>query len=162
MKVESWVRVLLIPNKNELEDVSQEVFVKVFRNLNKYRGDAKFSTWIGKITYNRCVDYLSRKKIPVTDSDFDSVATYVADDGKTPDDITNDGNVSDILRAEIDRLPPQLGTILALYHLEEMSYAEIGDILKMPDGTVKSYLFRGRKLLKERLMSKYNIEELWQ
>ncbi|MFH2036025.1 MAG: sigma-70 family RNA polymerase sigma factor [Candidatus Zixiibacteriota bacterium] len=152
----------MIPEKDELEDLCQEVFVKVYQNLEKYRGDAKFSTWIGRITYNRCVDHLNRKQIPVSDDDFENSLTYLPDDKSTPNDNMEKGQVSALIQQEVDSLPPQLGVIVVLYHLQEMSYAEIGKILDMPDGTVKSYLFRGRKLLKERLLSKYNIEEFWQ
>ena len=61
---------------------------------------------------------------------------------------------------EIDRLPVLYGTILSLYHLEEMSYREIADVMQLPEGTVKSYLFRARKMLKERLSSAYAEEDL--
>ena len=58
-------------------------------------------------------------------------------------------------------LPIHYKTIITLYHLEEMSYREIGGIMNLPEGTVKSYLFRGRRLLKNRLMEKYQPEDLW-
>ncbi len=59
-------------------------------------------------------------------------------------------------------MPRMFRTVLTLYHLDQMSYAEIGYITNFPDGTVKSYLFRARKMLRERLLSKYTAEELWQ
>ncbi len=65
------------------------------------------------------------------------------------------------VRCEIDRLPVHYRAVLTLYHLDSMSYAEIADIVGLPEGTVKSHLFRGRKLLKERLTEKYSVEELW-
>ena len=152
----------MIPEKDDFEDLCQEVFLKVYSNLSKFRGDAKLSTWIGRIAYNRCVDYLNRNQIDVSNGDFEDQMTYIADEKATPDSNMQTDEISELIRAEIDSLPPKLGTIIALYHIEEMSYIEIGKILNMPDGTVKSYLFRGRKLLKERLMSKYSEEELWQ
>jgi RNA polymerase sigma factor (sigma-70 family) len=61
---------------------------------------------------------------------------------------------------EIDKLPTIYGTIVSLFHLHDMSYADIADILSLPDGTVKSYLFRARQMLKERMMARYSQEEL--
>jgi RNA polymerase sigma-70 factor (ECF subfamily) len=152
----------MIPASEEFEDICQEVFIKVYKSLKTYRGDARLSTWIGRITYNRCIDYLNRKKIPIIEDDLSTAADYIADNSEGPDSRAELANTAEAVRFEIDRLPPRVGTIVALYHLEDMSYAEIGEILNMPDGTVKSYLFRGRKLLRDRLTSKYNIEELWQ
>ena len=65
-----------------------------------------------------------------------------------------------MLQEEISNLPVQFRTIVTLYHLDELSYAEIGDVMSMPEGTVKNYLFRARRLLRERLTAKYKEEEL--
>ncbi|MCB0296766.1 MAG: sigma-70 family RNA polymerase sigma factor, partial [Calditrichaeota bacterium] len=65
------------------------------------------------------------------------------------------------LHEEIAQLPVQYRAILTLYHMDDLSYQEIGEIMSLPDGTVKSYLFRARKLLKERIIEKYPAEELW-
>jgi len=151
----------MVPNRGDREDICQEVFMKVYKNLSRFRGESKLSTWIAKIAYNRCFDYLGTKKIPVVNESFDDTIA-IPDDNSTPD---RDAELSDIsirLRSEIEDLPPQSRVIITLYHLDELSYAEIGQILKLPEGTVKSHLFRSRKLLKRRLLSKYNKEELWQ
>ena len=67
----------------------------------------------------------------------------------------------EILNDEIKKLPIQQKTIITLYHLDEMSYKEIGEIMNLPEGTVKSYLFRARKTLKEQLLQKYQKEEIY-
>ncbi|MDD3731275.1 MAG: sigma-70 family RNA polymerase sigma factor [candidate division Zixibacteria bacterium] len=72
-----------------------------------------------------------------------------------------DRNLAYRLCQEIDELPVSYGLILSLYHLQEMTYKEISDILSMPEGTVKSYLFRARKLLKDRLVKNYCREDIW-
>ena len=79
----------------------------------------------------------------------------------SPDGFVQEQDLTFRLQNEITKLPVQFKTILTLYHLEEMSYAEIAKITGLPDGTVKSYLFRARKLLKEKLIAKYQQEELW-
>ncbi len=79
---------------------------------------------------------------------------------KRPDEITGEKETSMLLENEISRLPVTFRTILTLYHLDEMSYAQITEAMGLPEGTVKSYLFRARKLLKERLKTKYQPEDL--
>jgi RNA polymerase sigma-70 factor (ECF subfamily) len=149
----------MIPDATEREDVCQEVFVKVYKSLKSYRGEAKLSTWIGRITHNRCVDYLSKKNLPVADEEFEETARRIPDDTPSPDDKAEKGELAVMVQREIDQLPVRYGMILALYHLHDMSYNEISGVLKIPEGTVKSYLFRGRKILKERLLERYNKEE---
>ena len=78
----------------------------------------------------------------------------------TPEQFAAETDLNSRLHEEIEKLPVQFRTILTLYHLDEMSYAEIAEIMDMSDGTVKSYLFRARKQLKERLTAKYELEEL--
>jgi len=70
-------------------------------------------------------------------------------DTETPESVVTESDLNEHIRALIDRLPIQYRTIVTLYHLEEMSYAEIGAIMELPEGTVKSYLFRARAILKE-------------
>jgi RNA polymerase sigma-70 factor (ECF subfamily) len=78
-----------------------------------------------------------------------------------PDEAAEERDVSLRLRIEIERLPPAYRTILTLYHLDEMSYNEIGAIMGIPEGTVKSHLFRARKHLRARLLARYRREDLW-
>lgn len=154
----------MVPDRTVVEDLCQDVFIKVYQNLGSFKFESKLSTWIARIAYNTTLNYLEKKKVPVFAdiSDDDSFsADTVKGDSATPEEFTTGRNTADLVREEIDALPPQYGVILALYHLEDMSYDEIGNITGMPAGTVKSHLFRGRKLLKERLMTKYNKEELW-
>lgn len=83
-------------------------------------------------------------------------------DPRVATELTAEGNdVAIKISTEIDELPVIYGTILSLFHLQEMRYSEIAAILSMPEGTVKSYLFRARRMLKERLSVRYSLEELW-
>lgn len=154
----------MVADRTIVEDLCQDVFIKVYQNLGSFKFESKLSTWIARIAYNTTLNYLEKKKVPVfsdiSDDDSFSPDTVIGDSG-TPEDYTTGRNTADLVREEIDALPPQYGIILALYHLEDMTYEEIGNITGMPAGTVKSHLFRGRKLLKESLMAKYKKEELW-
>ncbi len=153
----------MIPNETDREDLSQDVFMRVYRNLGRFEFRSKLSTWIARITYNTCGNYLEKKKIPLYEDlareqeTIDSCASR----SPLPDEYVEKQEISERLREEIDMLPIQYKTIITLYHLDEMSYTEIGGIMKLPEGTVKSYLFRARKLLKERLTARFQPEELW-
>jgi RNA polymerase sigma factor (sigma-70 family) len=152
----------MIPKQADREDICQDVFMQVYQNLGNFKFESKLSTWIAKIAYNRCINYLEKKKIPLFDdlsSEEESFETQ-SEDSIAPDTFTEYQDRSFRLQQEIEQLPMQFRAILTLYHLDEMKYNEIAEIFGLPEGTVKSYLFRARKLLKERLMKKYVVEEL--
>ena len=146
------------------EDICQEVFVKVFQKLGSFKFESKLSTWIATIAYNTSLNYLEKKRVPLVDDLMpeENGLERLAVDTFSPEDCADRRNLSEVLIEEIDKLPVQYGTILVLYHLEEMPYREISEITGLPDGTVKSHLFRARKLLKDRLLAKYKMEDLCQ
>ena len=153
----------MVGDRQDREDLCQEVFVRVYRNLPNFRREAKLSTWIARIAYNIGLSFVEKKNVPLVDEtaldyeDTDMDMPLVA----TPDVITEQKAISGLVRDEIDKLPVYYKTALTLYHLDGMSYNEITDIMKVPEGTIKSYIFRGRKLLKERLLARYSREDLW-
>ena len=152
----------MIPNTYDREDICQDVFLKAYKHLATFRFECKLSTWIGKIAYTTCINFLQKKKIELYE---DCVADYQSMDTITGSQITPDLHIekSDIatrVKSEIEALPPNYRTILTLFHIDQMSYTEISSIMGLPEGTVKSYLFRARQQLKERLLSKYEEEEL--
>ena len=145
----------LIQRHDELEDVCQEVFLKVYQNLGKYRNECKLSTWIATIAYNTSINYLRKFKKGDEVNPDDSAALrnltdYRADDFEKAD-------LHRYLRDQIELLPVHYRTVLTLFHLEEFSYQEIEQITGMPEGTIKSYLFRAKALLKEKL--KFVVDE---
>lgn len=136
--------------------------MKIYQNLSSFRSESKLSTWIAKIAYNTCINYSEKRKLPLWD-DLPSQAQTpgsLQDRGGQPDCFTEEKEITIHLHSEIEKLPVHFRTILTLYHLDGMSYDEIGKITGMPEGTVKSYLFRARRLLKERLLAKYQPEDL--
>lgn len=153
----------MIFNQADREDICQDVFVKVYQNLKEFNFESKLSTWIAKIAYNTCINYLEKKKVLLMDdltSEGQSLDRCSADD-ILPDESVEKNDLSFRLQAEMEKMPVHFRTILTLYHLDEMSYCEISEIMQLPEGTVKSYLFRARRLLKKKLLSKYQKEELW-
>lgn len=145
----------LIQRQDELEDVCQEVFLKVYQNIGKYRNECKLSTWIATIAYNSSINYLRKYKKGDMISSEDLLSMPVVPDSKTVDFERMDFH--QYIRDQIELLPVQYRTVLTLFHLEEFSYQEIEQITGMPEGTVKSYLFRAKALLKEKL--KFVVDE---
>jgi RNA polymerase sigma-70 factor (ECF subfamily) len=139
----------LIQRQDELEDVCQEVFLKVYQNLGKYRNECKLSTWIATIAYNTSINYLRKFKKGNEVNPDDSVALRNLTDFNSVDYEKID--LHRYIREQIENLPVQYRTVITLFHLEEFSYQEIEQITGMPEGTVKSYLFRAKALLKEKL-----------
>ncbi len=152
----------MVSNVTEREDLCQEVFLKVYQNLHQFRFQSKLSTWIGRIAYNTCINFYEKKKMPLI-GDFDLAweTEYHASSGDSLPNLSAERNqTAGLLHVEIDKMPANFRTILTLFHLDGLSYSEIGKIMQLPEGTVKSHLFRARKHLKERLVKKYQPEEL--
>jgi RNA polymerase sigma factor (sigma-70 family) len=152
-----------VSRRADAEDVCQEVFLRVCQGLPGFRYESKMSTWVARIAYNACINHLQKKRevllddLPGNEYGVDGVPASHA----RPDECSERADLAERLEAEIRKLPPQFRTILTLFHLEDMNYREIGEVMNMPEGTVKSYLFRARKQLRERLIKKYGEEGLW-
>lgn len=152
-------------NQYYLEEVCQEIFIKVFQSLSQFQFKSKLSTWIGKIAYNHCINFLKKNSKYSNTNLIEEV-----DDNRFSGDVFDNQIVSvekvfesneifSLINSKINQLPEIYQTILNLFHIQEMSYSEISEILELPEGTVKSYLFRSRKLLKQKLLSSYKEEE---
>lgn len=151
----------MVTGNEDREDVCQEVFLRVFRGLESFKFESKLSTWIARIAYNASVSYLARRKSSEENGQSDAELQTCTEPGHNPAARTERSDLRTRLNAEIEQLPTIYRVAITLYHLEECKYEEIAEIMKLPIGTVKSHLFRGRKMLKERLLSKYSREEIW-
>jgi RNA polymerase sigma-70 factor (ECF subfamily) len=158
----------LVDNREDRRDLAQDVYLKVFASLNGFRFQSKLSTWIAQITYNTCLSYIEKKKLVLSgefypsDNPAEDAVTREVEDESTPGIESNifQKQQTAILKAEIDKLPPLFRTLIVLFHQEQLSYDEIGMITGLPAGTLKSYLYRARKILKMNLLSVYKKEEL--
>jgi RNA polymerase sigma-70 factor, ECF subfamily len=129
-----------------LDDLTQDVFLKVHRNLAKFRGDAQFSTWIFRIAYNVCQDYHRRKgrsnkvvRLPVEDLPISA-----------PDaEILSRLDRQELVSRALETLTPDHRAVVVLHDLQEKPQEEVAQILEVPVGTIKSRLFYGRRKLKE-------------
>lgn len=161
-KLVSHIVFRMISNESDREDICQDVFIKVYQGLPSFRFQSRVSTWIGRIAYNTSLSYIEKMRLPLYKDIYpeEREIDEVCDHGARPDIFTESRDLANNIAGEIDKLPVIYGTILSLYHLEEMTYKEIATIMKLPDGTVKSYLFRARNMLKDRLLSRFRREEL--
>ena len=141
----------------DCEDVCQEVFLKVYQKLPSFRFESKLSTWIATVAYRTALTHTQRQKSLVLSTIDEEVTQKAAfSDPNTLDKQA----VYQYIHLQIAQLPVHYRVVLTLYHLEEKSYAEIQAITGMPKGTVKNYLFRARKLLKDKLLTHFSSEEL--
>lgn len=131
-------------NSALVDDIAQEVFITVYRNLKYFRFESQFTTWLYRITVNRCKDYLRKMNVRRIFSPLEEGNEVT--EFTTP---TENKDVSQIVMDAISKLPVKLRMPLILKDIEGFSYQEIADTLKCEMGTVKSRIFRGREKLKE-------------
>jgi len=151
----------MIPDAEDRKDVVQDVYMKAFHHLGNFQFKAKLSTWIAQIAYNTCLHYLRKKKpsllhdLQQGDEQEEQAATPTG-----PEALLFQQELTATLTAAIEQLPPVYKTIITLYHNQDLSYEEIAAITQLPQGTLKSYLFRARKILKDKLLLRYQNNEL--
>ncbi len=148
-----------VGRRDEAEDMTQEVFVQVFKAIGSFRGDAKLSTWVYRIAVNLCknrVKYLARRHADAQDefepvaerSGMESAKGVTYGDVARPDDMVAGYQMENIVQACIAKLEPDFREALVLRDVENLTYDEIADITGLASGTVKSRIHRARVMLK--------------
>lgn len=150
----------MLNNRQESEDVVQDTFLRVYKNLDRYDETLKFSTWIYRIATNLCIDRL-RKRKPVYSLDAESNEhegldgySMIPSDGKTPETELLLSDTQRIIHQAIETLPPKYKTVMTLRYMQDLSLQEIGDIMDMPVTTIKTRVHRGREFLRKKLEHK--------
>ena len=161
-----------IANDGDRKDIAQDIYLKAYQKLPTFKFQSKLSTWIAQISYNTCIDHLRKKKLVLLQNGFEEKEIFPENEmldvmnaakgisAEAADTVVMEKNISVILKTGIAKLPTVYKTLITLYHNEELSYDEIGQITGLPAGTVKSYLFRARKELKNHLLLQYKKEDL--
>lgn len=138
----------LLGDAADAEDTAQEAFLKAFRGLAGFRGDAKFSTWLYRITVNLCADHARRSRRP------DRRARTIDDAGEIPDGRMDPegGLLADEERKAVERavmgLEERYRSVVVLHYYQKLSYEEIATVLGMPLKTVETRLYRARRMLR--------------
>lgn len=151
----------MIPDREERRDIAQDIYLKVYQKLDNFRFQSKLSTWIARIAFNTCINHLEKRRSSLfrddpPDSELENENRPEYMDMNDMEENLLDAELVTLLESEIERLPPLYRLLVTLFHHQELSYAEITEIVGLPEGTVKSYLFRARKTLRQRLQMIYN------
>ena len=147
-----------IRDATEVEDVTQEAFIKAYRALPSFRGDSAFYTWLYRIGINTAKNYLVAlgRRAPTT-TDIDSEEAEGFEDGdqlrdlNTPENQMMSRQVAETVNQTLEELPEELRTAITLREIEGLSYEDIANIMNCPIGTVRSRIFRAREAIAERL-----------
>jgi RNA polymerase sigma-70 factor, ECF subfamily len=147
-----------IRDPTEVEDVTQEAFIKAYRALPSFRGDSAFYTWLYRIGINTAKNYLVAmgRRAPTT-TDIDSEEAEGFEDGdqlrdlNTPENEMMSRQVAETVNQTLEELPEELRTAITLREIEGLSYEDIAKIMNCPIGTVRSRIFRAREAIAERL-----------
>lgn len=146
----------MVGNESIAEDLYQEVFFRIIKNLHKFEGNSKLSTWIGSIAFNVSSDYLRKKKhIRLFEERSSRENLMKAHFAISPADSFDRQELKWMVRKIINELPVSYKLVITMFHLQELSLKEIAEITSMPEGTIKSYLNRGRKLIREKILEIY-------
>jgi len=150
----------MVRHPDDTRELCQDAFLRVHQALHQYRGDSALKSWIAQVAWSVARRHLEKKRIPIAESpaseDGPSLLDTVGDDFDL-EAATADDEVVGLLHAAIGRLPPLQRTLLTLYHLEEMPVGEISRVTGIAEGTIKSHLFRSRKLLRGLLESTMGV-----
>lgn len=149
----------LVRDTAEIEDVTQEAFIKAYRALPQFRGESAFYTWLYRIAINTAKNYLATKsRRPVTVGEFQGPDDGeflelgdVVEDNNTPDAVLHSRQVAEVVNAAIEALPEDLKAAITLREIEGLSYEEIAQAMDCPIGTVRSRIFRAREAIAEKL-----------
>ena len=151
-------------NEDDAKDLYQEVFIRVYRGLRNFRFQSEFSTWLFRITTNVCLTYKSRSKEHLRvsiDRSFDddeqeiNSSPELVYEGSSPEEISSDTNIGEIVNDAIDSLSPKQKMTFILKHYEGYKIREIAEMMNCKEGTVKKYLFDAIKNLRKKLSPVY-------
>lgn len=146
-----------VSNRAEVEDITQEVFIKAFRGLPGFRGESAFYTWLYRIAVNTAKNYLESQGRRPPGAGIDIESAEVLDsmeslrDVATPERDMLTGEIADTVNRAIGALPPDLRTAITLRDLDGLSYEEIAQVMDCPIGTVRSRIFRAREAIDKQL-----------
>jgi len=147
----------LLHNVDDAHDLAQDVFFRVFRALDRYNPEYKFSTWLFRVAQNAAIDVVRKRRLKVVSMQrqdghdgSDTTWEFPSSDPSPYGDSRNRER-GDAIRVAIEELPEEYRELICLRHYAELSYGEIAEMKEIPLGTVKNKLFRGRQMLKEKL-----------
>ncbi|RPI04537.1 MAG: sigma-70 family RNA polymerase sigma factor [Ignavibacteriae bacterium] len=150
----------MIRNREEVEDLTQEAFIKAFTSLDSFNEEYSFSTWLYKIATNNAIDHVRKRKLQTfsinkpIESEESDYSFELPDTEMEPDQELIAAQRKKMLDDAMDSLPAKYRQVILMRHVDEKEYQEIAKTLKLPLGTVKAHIFRARELLYKQLRDK--------
>ncbi len=161
-KLTRYVMHIASLSKEDVQDILQEVFIKVYKNLNDFDDNLKFSSWIYRIAHNETINHLRRAKVrpqaivEVTDDDNQTIIENIKAETNLELEIDKKG-LKEVMMKTIQNLDEKYQAVLVLRYFEDKDYQEMSDILKKPVGTVSALLNRAKTKLKEEVIKNQNF-----
>jgi len=155
-----------VPNKEDAEDLVQEVFLEVFNSISKFKGNSTLSTWIYRITTNKCLEFIRKQKTkkrtgflkPLFSQDFSIDKTNYFTEFNHPGFLLESKELNETLFRAINKLPESQTLIFTLHKIDGKSYQEIAEITDRSVSSVESVMFRAKKNLQKLLYNYYKNE----
>lgn len=162
-----YIRRIARPSKDELDILLQDIFIKIYENLNDFDQSLTFSSWIYRIAHNESIDYLRKKKrvgYSLDDTAYDDDTITLAETIASDIDVSREVDreyIKKSIAVVLDELEPKYRAVLVLKFLEEKDYDDISDILRKPPGTIATLIHRAKKEFKRLAMEKgMNLEHI--
>ncbi len=145
-----------VSDAGEVEDVTQEAFIKAYRALGKFRGDSAFYTWLYRIAANAAKNHLVAKgRRPGADATIEDAEGFdeggMLSESASPEALAMGGELAEVVESALNALPGELKAALMLREFDGLSYDDIADVLGCPVGTVRSRIFRAREAVDQRV-----------
>lgn len=137
----------ILHNHEETQDIAQEIYLRVWRALPNFRGDAKFSTWLYRVVINTCLNRRRQLRTQLRMIDSEEALRRISAPDTDPLATALDQERNEFLWALVDRLPEKYRLVISLFYQQQLSYQEIADLLSLPLGTIKAHLNRAREAL---------------
>jgi len=141
----------VLSNQQEAEDMTQEVFVRVWRSLPTFRGDSAFGTWLYRITVNACLNRQRKLGARLRRTDDAELLARLPSAAPDPQDVAIQRERRERVWSLVEELPDKYRLVIILFYQQQLSYREISEVLSLPLGTVKAHLNRARTSLARRL-----------
>ena len=145
-----------VSDAGEVEDVTQEAFIRAYRALGKFRGDSAFYTWLYRIAANAAKNHLVAKgRRPGADATIEDAEGFdeggMLSESASPEALAMGGELAEVVESALNALPDELKAALMLREFDGLSYDDIADVLGCPVGTVRSRIFRAREAIDQRV-----------
>ncbi|WP_281889636.1 RNA polymerase sigma factor [Paenibacillus sp. YYML68] len=139
----------MVEHRETAEDLTQEVFIKLFRSLARFRGDSLLKTWLYRLTVNLVTDYRRSQKRKPYEAVLDKVKGWFGDRREEPEAKAVQQEERESVQRLLAGMPDKYRLVLYLYHYKQLSYQEISDVTGLPLKTIETRLYRGKSMLKD-------------